>query len=101
MKKIIILITITIFLSACAIQKNWEATGGSKADGVIELSYTYGMFENPQLSEQQALDLAIQKCSAWGYKKAEAFGGAFSKCSLMTPNGCSQYLVTKGYQCIN
>jgi len=89
----------TVFLGGCATTKNWSATGGSRADGVVRLSYDYGMFEKPQLSEDQALSLARQRCSSWGYTGAEAFGGSTQQCSSPSGGGCQAWTVTKEYQC--
>lgn len=50
MKLLITGLLISAFLTGCAAPKNWAATGGSRADGTIKLSYEYGMFENPQVS---------------------------------------------------
>jgi len=100
MKKVFIAILITLGISGCAAQKDWAATGGSRADGTIKLSYEYGMFENPQVSDQQGISIAKNRCSSWGYKDAEAFGGISKTCTQMTSSGCSTWFVTKEYQCL-
>lgn len=99
MNKIIGLVLLALVFSGCATQKNWSPTGGSKSDGTIELSYEYGMFQTPDVSEQQAVELASQRCSAWGYGSAEAFGGEQRVCSQSSSAGCSSWRVTKTYQC--
>lgn len=101
MNKVIAVAFVTIAVSGCATQKNWSATGGSKSDGTIELSYQYGMFESPQVSEQQALVLAEKRCEAWGYEDAEAFGGQTRTCNVPSGSGCQSWLVTKTYQCVD
>ncbi len=89
-------------VAGCAVQKNWVATGGSKADGTIQLSYQYGAFQKPELDENQGLGLAIERCSAWGYSQAEAFGGTVQNCQSSDSYGsCNSWLVTKEYQCID
>ncbi len=89
-----------LILASCTTVKDWSATGGSRSDGTVKLSYEYGEFEKPQLSEQQASDLASQRCKTWGYSGAEAFGGSTSLCSRGGGlAGCSQWIVTKEYQC--
>lgn len=100
MKVCLLVIVATIVVSGCATTKTWSATGGSRSDATVRLSYTYGPFEQPHASEQEALNLAATRCAAWGYKGAEAFGGAEQKCTA--PGGlgaCNQYEVTKEYQC--
>lgn len=89
-----------VVLSGCVTTKIWSATGGSRADATVRLSYTYGPFEQPRASEQQALSLAASRCAAWGYNGAEAFGGAEQRCTAPAGlGGCNQFEVTKEYQC--
>jgi hypothetical protein len=100
MKALAIALTAAIFLSGCAVNKDWSATGGSRSDGVVRLSYELREFEQPQLSEQQAISLATQRCKTWGYTGAEAFGGVTRQCNQGGGfGGCSQWMVTKEYQC--
>jgi len=77
----------------------YAATGGSRADGTVRLSYEVGMFEQAVVDEAQGLQLARQRCATWGYTGAEAFGGTTSQCTSMSTSGCSVTLVTKEYQC--
>lgn len=87
-------------ISGCAVMKQWSATGGSRSDGVVRLSYETGEMEVPQLSEQQAIRLAAQRCRAWGYSGAEAFGGVTRQCNAGGGfSGCARWTVTKEYQC--
>lgn len=94
------LVVVTIGLSGCATTKEWSATSGSRSDGVVKLSYEYGLFEQPQVSEQQGVELAKSRCIAWGYSGAEAFGGLTRVCNNRTPSGCNSWLVTREYQCL-
>ncbi len=90
----------TLLSSGCAVQKNWAATGGSRSDGTIRLSYEVGEFEQANLSERQAVLLATKRCRVWGYKGAEAFGGVTRQCNRFGGfNGCANWTVTKEYQC--
>ena len=92
----------TLFLSGCIAmptQKQWTATGGSRADAVVRLSYEYGQYEQPQVNEQEALDLATARCKSWGYSGAEAFGGVTRQCNQTGRYGCENWLVTKEFQC--
>jgi hypothetical protein len=86
-------------LAACATAKSYTATGGSRSDGTVRLSYEVGMFEVPTVDENQGLQLARQRCATWGYTGAEAFGGTTSQCTSMGSSGCMVTLVTKEYQC--
>lgn len=100
MKVLIIATAAVLLLSGCTTTKDWTATGGSRADGVVRLSYEVTEFEKPQLNEQQAVYLASQRCKTWGYSGAEAFGGTTRQCNQGGGfGGCSQWVVTKEYQC--
>lgn len=87
-------------LYGCAVQKQMVPTGGSRADGTVKLSYEFGMFEVPKIDNEQALVLAKQRCSAWGYTGAEAFGGATKQCTNGSAySGCNTWMVTVEFQC--
>lgn len=87
-------------LVGCATPKQWTATGGSRSDGVVKLSYEYGLFQRPEADEQQGLEIAISRCSAWGYTSAQAFGGQTRKCNNISSGNCNSWLVTREYQCM-
>ncbi len=100
-KSSVYLVAISLLVSACASNKTPIPTGGSRADGVIELSYEVGMFEEPVVDWLSANESASQRCQAWGYKEAEAFGGQKSQCQNYNAYGnCVRTLVTVNYQCI-
>jgi hypothetical protein len=89
------------FLSGCAVQEQWAATGGSRADGTVELAYEYGGFEKPEVDEEQGVELAASRCAAWGYPASEPFGSAMKKCEMVGGYGnCLRWLVTRSYQCV-
>ena len=88
-----------VCLAGCATTKEWAATGGSRSDGVVKLSFQFGLFEQPQVSEEQGVVLAKSRCAAWGYSGAEAFGGQTKVCNNVTTSGCNSWLVTREYQC--
>lgn len=50
-------------LAGCTTVKNWSATGGSRADGVVRMSYKVGEMEKAQLNDRQAIDLTTQRCN--------------------------------------
>jgi len=90
---------VLLVVGACATAKTWSATGGSRADGTVRLSYEVGMLEVPTIDEAQGIELAKQRCAVWGYSGAEAFGGTTSVCNAPSTSGCMSTLVTKEYQC--
>ncbi|MFL1802815.1 YecR family lipoprotein [Plesiomonas shigelloides] len=100
-RKLLVIPLIALFAAGCTSVKTLQATGGSRADGVVELSYEYGMFETPQVQWEQGLVTARERCQAWGYSNAEAFGGTTSACQAFNGYGnCVRALVTAKYQCI-
>ena len=104
MKKGIIVLLSALILTGCAtpVQRNWTATGGSKSDGTIKLSYQHTMYEKPVLNETQALKIAKKRCVSWGFSNVEAFGGVIAQCQQLDPYlGCTSNLVTKEYQCLD
>src|SRR5262245_17455271 len=74
----------------CTVDKKLTATGGSRADGVVELSYEIGGLENARIDWTRADTEALQRCQAWGYQSAEKFGGEKRQCNYMTQYGCNQ-----------
>lgn len=87
-------------LTACATPTSMSATGGSKADGIVEMSYEYGEFQQPVVDPEQGMGSAVKRCKAWGYKKAEPFDGGIQTCIIPGGfGGCSRMRTTISYQC--
>lgn len=100
MKRYLLAAAVLAASSGCSTTKDWTATGGSRADGVVRLSYEVGGFEVPKLDESQAVSIATRRCSTWGFTGAEAFGGTTQQCSQPGGfGGCARWTVTKEYQC--
>lgn len=102
-KTIVIASLLTMIFSACSkhVVKDWQATGGSRNDATIELSYNVRLHEVPELDEQQALELSRERCLAWGYKDSQSFGGTKKTCHFYNNFwGCADTTITKTYQCI-
>lgn len=98
-----------VCLAGCAakpVEKDWVAVGGSRSDATIRLGYTYNpQQEVPKLNHQQALQLATQKCQAWGYGRAEEFGSIMENCAQMaydqwTGPYCVRMNAVAEFQCI-
>lgn len=89
-----------------SVLKDWVATGGSRSDATVELSFDLGPNETPITNEQQGLQMALKRCRSWGYQDVEPFGGVKRVCSEMGTDyvwggsTCVRYMVTKEYQCI-
>lgn len=96
-------LVLVLGLAGCAatkvVVKTPQATGGSRADGVVELSYEYRVSERIEVQWDEGLVVARQRCQAWGYSDAEAFGGQKMACQVRNGVDCLEYLVTASYQC--
>jgi len=90
-----------LVLGGCSTPKHWSATGGSRSDATVTLSYEVSEFEKPVMSASEAISLAKRRCRSWGYSGAEAFGGTTRSCTQFGGllNGCSTWLVSKEFQC--
>jgi hypothetical protein len=87
--------------TGCAVKKDFYATGGSRADGTVDMAYDFAQFEQPVVNPSQAQSIAQQKCSVWGYREAEAFGGKTTNCNQRDGWGnCVAGQVVIKYQCI-
>ena len=96
-----LVLLVGLSVSACESIKTPTPTGGSRADGTINLSYEVRMFEKPVIDWAVANNTASQRCQAWGYTKAEPFGGQQSHCQYYNGYGnCTLATVTVTYQCI-
>ena len=92
--------SLILFAAGCATVSQMQATGGSRADGIVKLSFEYGMFDKVQLDEASALQTARQRCSVWGYTDAESFGGVTRQCQQYSMSlGCTHWFATREYQC--
>lgn len=90
-----------VLLSGCTVYKEMQATGGSRADGTVRLSYDYGDMEEPIVDLAKAQATAKARCKKWGYKDAEPFGGQQTVCQQPGGlSGCMNTLVTVEYQCL-
>ena len=99
MKRLLVVGLLVAVAGCVTAKKDLVATGGSRSDGTVELSYEQAGFETVQLDTAQGLEAARARCLAWGYSGAEAFGGQTRQCQVSSDYGCSQWLVTITYQC--
>lgn len=102
MRRVAFLVGVVAAIAGCATVSQMAATGGSRADGTVKLSYEVGMFDRVQIDEFTALQTARRRCSTWGYTDAEAFGGVTRQCQAYSASlGCTSWFVTKEYQCLS
>ncbi|MNF58840.1 hypothetical protein D3C85_1098640 [compost metagenome] len=97
------LLTLVAFgaIAGCATKKDFYASGGSRADGTVDMAYDFAQFEKPVISQVQAQSIAKSKCRVWGYNDAEAFGGRQQNCHRFDGWGtCIAGQIVHKYQCI-
>jgi hypothetical protein len=91
---------VTLVASAgCTTYKLWTEYGGGKEEGVIQLSYEYRRFENPQVDERAGIETARERCRDWGFKNAQR-KGEDRVCIDGVQNDCSKWRVIREYRCL-
>ena len=88
-----------LLVASCATVSQMTPTGGSRSDGIVKLSFEYGMFDKVQLDQVTALASARKRCNTWGYGDAEPFGGMTRQCQMYGSMGCMRWFATVEYQC--
>lgn len=102
MRDTILAMGMLLGLLGCGAQvtsKTPEATGGSRADGIVEMSYEAGVREQVEIDWERALERARQRCQAWNYSDAEPFGGQKYTCQIQDGGTCLRRFITIPYQC--
>ncbi|HIE4801237.1 TPA: YecR family lipoprotein [Serratia marcescens] len=87
-------------LTGCSTVTDMAATGGSRADGIVEMSYQYMPFQSVKIDKTKAQQSAARRCQSWGYQSAEAFDDGLQACIDKDMISCNTYRVTVRYQCI-
>jgi YecR-like lipoprotein len=90
---------IVLFLSACATQPSWSPSGSNRELGVARVAYEHARFEEPALSDVQAVQLAADRCATWGFGHAQMIPGELRECSVRNGEVCDIWKVTREYQC--
>ena len=99
--RLLVTMGLALAIGGCSTNKQLVATGGSRADGTVNLSYEHGPYEKPQLNLAQGLETARDRCRAWGYSDAEPFGGETRQCNMPGGyGGCYKWFVTLTFQCL-
>lgn len=93
--------SIALFASGCTTVKIPQASGGSRSDGVVEMSFDYALFERLDIQWDKAQAEAVYRCKLWGYKNAQRFKGVETSCQDYSPDfGCVSSIAKIKYQCI-
>lgn len=97
--RLIGLLMLTAAFAGCATRDPWAVSGGERQEGLVRVSYEFEEFHEPEVSEQQAAELALKRCAGWGYDSAEPIAGQLRQCSNMDDGNCDLWKVTREYQC--
>jgi len=105
MRTITLVLVLVAGLAGCAEpvrRADWLPLTGSRADATMTLAYFYNPYlQKPLTSDEQALEVATQRCGAWGYSNAEPFGVVDERCAETDSKGvCEKKIVTRIYQCL-
>lgn len=92
---------LALLVAGCAVTKTPVATGGSRGDASIEMSYD--VFGGQQvIPDWPAAQIgADQRCQAWGYSRAVAYDGTTTRCNASNAFGCINETITRNYQCLD
>ena len=93
------LVLLALTVAGCTTYKLWTETDSDERTGMIQLSYEYRRFENPQVDERGGVEMAKERCIGWGYASARREGEE-NKCLDGTKSDCSKWRVTREYRCI-
>ena len=97
---LIVALTSAIALVGCVEQrKDIYALDGSRADGLLDVAFQGGAnYDAGDINK--ALEIAAQKCKAWGYKGADKFGSRRTVCLASGLFGCLNSEQTVKCQCL-
>ncbi|NWF33594.1 hypothetical protein HH110_11155 [Stenotrophomonas sp. SAM-B] len=99
--KIAVMAVALVGLVGCSTHRELLVTGGSRADGIVELGYERNEFQRVQFDADAAEALAAKRCKGWGYEDAESFGTEKSTCTSRRGFGnCGGRQVMIQYQCL-
>ena len=59
-----------LLLSGCAVTVVPVATGGSRSDGIVKMSYQFSPITIPHVDKTAAIRNAARYCKNWGYDTA-------------------------------
>ena len=92
-------LSLLLGLGGCASTQDWASAGGDREQGVVRLSYQYPEFRQPEVSDTRAIALALNRCNAWGFSKAEPIAGQIRQCANVDDGNCNVWTVTREFQC--
>ena len=95
----IAILPIFLAMAACASVPKWSPSSSSRELAVARVSYEYPKFEEPVMSDAEAVQVATHRCAAWGYMRVEMIPGELRDCSVKDGDGCDLWKITREYRC--
>ncbi|HET7812035.1 MAG TPA: YecR family lipoprotein [Steroidobacteraceae bacterium] len=99
MPRIFPVLVVMALAIGCTTYKLWTESAADSDLGIVQLSYEYGKFENPQVDERAGVNMARERCKEWGFpdsqRKAED-----RKCVKGVESDCARWQVLREYQCL-
>src|SRR4051812_17331623 len=94
-----LIVPLFLGMAACATQPSWSPSSSNRELGVARVAYEYPRFAEPALSDAQAVQLATNRCTGWGFARAEMIPGELRDCSVRNGESCDLWRVTREFQC--
>jgi hypothetical protein len=105
MPRLLLILAATAVLAGCETMpgfnsyKMWTESASDADLGLVQLSYEYKKWENPQPDERAAASMAHERCADWGFRDAVR-KGEDRQCLEGTNDDCGRWQVTREYQCL-
>ena len=99
--RLAILVPVILMVAGCATApENWAASDSDRDLAIVRVSYEYAKATDPRMNDTQAEELAGNRCSTWGYDRAEVIPGNLRNCSVKSGERCELWKVTREFQCL-
>ena len=95
----VFLAPILITISACSSAPSWSPSSSSRELAVARVAYEYPKFEEPVMSDAEAVQVATHRCAGWGFTRAEMIPGELRDCSVSKDGSCDLWKITREYRC--
>jgi YecR-like lipoprotein len=99
MPRLLSVYAVAAALLGCTTYKTWTETSADRDLGLVQLSYEYRKWENPQVDERAGIMLAREHCRDWGYRDAQR-KGEDRQCLEGAAADCSKWQVIREFQCL-
>jgi hypothetical protein len=95
----IAILPVFLAMAACTSVPRWSPSSSNRELGVARVSYEYAKFEEPVMSDAEAVQVATNRCAAWGFSRAEMIPGELRDCSVQNDGSCDLWKITREYRC--